>query len=58
MSITMSALCINLVLVALTLTFTRAFSRGGGKNTLQAISQVIHLFLAAIGVSLIRRGLH
>ena len=57
-TLTMSALCLNLALVALMLTFTRALSQGVGKNGLQAVSQVIHLFLAAIGVSLIRRGLH
>jgi multiple antibiotic resistance protein len=55
---TLTALCLNLLLVALILSFTKIVSHGAGKNSLQAVSQVIHLFLAAIGVSLIRHGLH
>jgi multiple antibiotic resistance protein len=55
--LTLTALCLNLILVTLALTFTKHVKRIMGENGLQAISQVIHLFLAAIGVSLIRHGL-
>ena len=55
--LTLTALGLNLLIVALTLSFTRILAQGLGKNGLRAVSQVIHLFLAAIGVSLIRRGL-
>lgn len=57
-TMTLIGLCFNLLLVALILSFTRFISHDIGKNVMHAVSQVIHLFLAAIGVSLIRRGLH
>lgn len=56
-SLTLTALVVNLILVALVLSFTRAIARHVGENGLKAVSQVINLFLAAIGVNLIRRGL-
>jgi len=57
-TLTVGGLCINLAIVAVLLRFVRGASRGALKHSLQAVSQVIHLFLAAIGVSLIRHGLH
>jgi len=56
-TVTVSVLILNLVLVALALYFSQYVVRVVHENGLRAISQVINLFLAAIGVSLIRRGL-
>jgi len=54
--LTLSALCFNLLLVAIALNQSRHLVAWIGKNGLRATSQVISLFLAAIAVSMVRRG--
>ncbi len=54
--LTLSALAVNLLLLALALSQSRRLVRWFGDNGLRATSQVISLFLAAIAVSMIRRG--
>jgi multiple antibiotic resistance protein len=54
--ITLAALLSNLFLATLAMVMGRSMQRFLHENGLRAISQVINLFLAAIAVSLIRRG--
>ena len=53
---TLLALLINLLIVAFAFYFADALARLVGKTTLRAISRIIALLLAAIAVSMIRRG--
>ncbi len=50
------ALLINLLIVALAFYFADSLARLVGRTTLRAISRIIALLLAAIAVSMIRRG--
>ncbi len=54
---TLVALLANLILALFAIRFSRLLSRLIGEEGMRAMSQVISLFLAAIGVSLIRHGL-
>ena len=53
---TLTSLLVNLALVAVALCNADRFSRWMGKQGLRGISKIIALLLAAIAVSLIRRG--
>src|SRR4026208_1657512 len=53
---TLSSLLVNLALVAVALCNADRFSRWMGKQGLRGVSKIIALLLAAIAVSLIRRG--
>ena len=53
---TLLALLINLLVVAFAFYFADSIARLVGKTTLRAISRIIALLLAAIAVSMIRRG--
>jgi multiple antibiotic resistance protein len=53
---TLLSLLVNLALVAIALCNADRFSRWMGKQGLRGVSKIIALLLAAIAVSLIRRG--
>jgi multiple antibiotic resistance protein len=53
---TLTSLLVNLALVALALSNADRFSRWMGRQGLRGVSKIIALLLAAIAVSLIRRG--
>jgi multiple antibiotic resistance protein len=53
---TMVSLIVNLALVAIALCNAERFSRLMGKQGLRGVSKIIALLLAAIAISLIRRG--
>jgi multiple antibiotic resistance protein len=53
----LAALLLNLVIVTLAFAFAETLARGIGLTGLRAISKIIALLLAAIAVSMIRRGL-
>src|SRR6185295_17333288 len=53
---TLTSLLVNLALVAVALCNADRFSRWMGKQGLRGVSKIIALLLAAIAVSLIRRG--
>src|SRR2546423_314104 len=53
---TLASLLVNLAIVAVALCNADRFSRSMGKQGLRGVSQIIALLLAAIAVSLIRRG--
>jgi multiple antibiotic resistance protein len=53
---TLVSLFVNLALVALALCNAERFTRWIGKQGLRGISKIIALLLAAIAISLIRRG--
>jgi len=53
---TLISLLLNLALVAVALCNADRFSRWMGKQGLRGVSKIIALLLAAIAVSLIRRG--
>ncbi len=53
---TLAALVINLVLVSLALRYSERLAQAIGLTGLNAISKIISLLLAAIAVSMIRRG--
>jgi multiple antibiotic resistance protein len=55
---TLLSLLVNLALVALALCNADQFTRWMGKQGLRGVSKIIALLLAAIAVSLIRRGWH
>ena len=55
--ITLLALAVNLVLVVLAFVLSDRLSRLVGTTGLRAISKIVSLLLAAIAVSMIRRGL-
>ena len=55
---TLAALLVNLALVALAFWNADWFTRWIGRQGLRAISKIVALLLAAIAVSLIRRGWH
>ena len=55
---TLLSLLVNLALVALALCNADQFTRWMGKQGLRGVSKLIALLLAAIAVSLIRRGWH
>jgi multiple antibiotic resistance protein len=55
--VTFTALSANLLLVGLCFWQSRQVIRAVGEDGLKAISQVVSLFLAAIAVSMIRRGI-
>jgi multiple antibiotic resistance protein len=54
--LTLGALCANLILVGICFTQSKRLVVWLGEDGLRALSQVISLFLAAIAVSMIRRG--
>jgi len=56
--LTLGALLINLILVGIAFGQSRRLVRWLHEDGLRAFSQVISLFLAAIAVSMIRRGFH
>ncbi len=55
-AMTLASLCANLILVGAAFHQSKRLSRWIGEDGLRATSQVISLFLAAIAVSMIRRG--
>ena len=55
---TLLSLLVNLALVAVALCNADRFSRWMGTQGLRGVSKIIALLLAAIAVSLIRRGWH
>lgn len=55
---TLFALSVNLLIVMIAFSQSRHLVRLIGEQGLRAVSQVISLFLAAIAVSMIRRGIH
>ncbi len=55
---TLAALLVNLGLVAIALCNAERFTRWMGKQGLRGVSKIIALLLAAIAISLIRRGWH
>lgn len=55
--ITLAALAVNLVLVVLAFAWSDQIGRWIGATGMRAISKIISLLLAAIAVSMIRRGL-
>jgi multiple antibiotic resistance protein len=55
---TLLSLLVNLALVAIALCNADRFTRWMGKQGLRGVSKIIALLLAAIAVSLIRRGWH
>jgi len=55
-AMTFGAFTFTIALVGLSLYYSQSVTKIVHENGLRAISQVINLFLAAIGVSLIRRG--
>jgi multiple antibiotic resistance protein len=55
--LSLGALCANLILVWIAFRQSRRLVTWLGEDGLRAISQVISLFLAAIAVSMIRRGI-
>jgi multiple antibiotic resistance protein len=55
---TLTSLLVNLALVALALCNADRFTRWMGKQGLRGVSKIIALLLAAIAISLIRRGWH
>jgi multiple antibiotic resistance protein len=55
---TIVSLLVNLALVALALCNADRFTRWMGKQGLRGVSKIIALLLAAIAISLIRRGWH
>jgi multiple antibiotic resistance protein len=55
---TLTSLLVNLALVALALCNADQFTRWMGKQGLRGVSKIIALLLAAIAISLIRRGWH
>lgn len=57
MTIALSALGMNLVLVILAFTFSERLGRLIGATGMRAISKIISMLLAAIAVNMIRRGL-
>jgi multiple antibiotic resistance protein len=56
-SLTLAALLANLLIVSLAFRFGERLAKWIGQNGLRASSQVVSLFLAAIAVSMIRRGI-
>jgi multiple antibiotic resistance protein len=56
-SVTLLALMANLVLVGLAFKVSHRLAKWIGQDGLRATSQVVSLFLAAIAVSMIRRGI-
>ncbi len=54
--LTVAALIVNLLLVAVALCNAERFTRWMGKQGLRGVSKLIALLLAAIAISLIRRG--
>lgn len=54
--ITLAALAVNLALVAIALRYSDWFGQRIGQTGLRAISKIISMLLAAIAVSMIRRG--
>jgi multiple antibiotic resistance protein len=50
------ALLLNLLIVAFAFYFADSLAKLFGKTTLRAVSRIIALLLAAIAVSMIRRG--
>jgi len=57
-ALTLISLVLNLVLVGIGFRYADHFSRWMGKAGLNGVSKLISLLLAAIAVSLIRRGWH
>src|SRR5205809_6325778 len=55
---TLVSLLVNLALVAIAFCNAERFTRWMGKQGLRGVSKIIALLLAAIAVSLIRRGWH
>jgi multiple antibiotic resistance protein len=55
--VTLAALAVNLVLVALAFAYSGNLGRLIGRTGLRAISKIISLLLAAIAIAMIRRGL-
>jgi multiple antibiotic resistance protein len=53
---TLASLLVNLAIVAITLCNSEWFTRWMGKQGLRGVSKIIALLLAAIAISLIRRG--
>jgi len=53
---TVASLLVNLALVAIALCNADRFTRWIGKQGLRGVSKLIALLLAAIAISLIRRG--
>jgi multiple antibiotic resistance protein len=54
--VTLTSLVVNLALVALAFWNAEWFARWVGKQGLRGVSKIVALLLAAIAVSLIRRG--
>ena len=54
--VTLVALVVNLVIVGLAFAYSEQLGRLVGRNGLRAISKIVALLLAAIAVSMIRRG--
>ena len=57
LTVTLNALAVNLGIVVLTFAGSEFLGRTVGATGLRAVSKVIALLLAAIAVSMIRRGL-
>jgi multiple antibiotic resistance protein len=55
-SLTILALLVNLLIVALVFRYADVFARWMGKQGINGVSKLVSLLLAAIAVSLIRRG--
>jgi multiple antibiotic resistance protein len=55
---TLASLLVNLAFVAIALCNAERFARWMGKQGLRGVSKIIALLLAAIAISLIRRGWH
>jgi multiple antibiotic resistance protein len=55
---TIASLLVNLALVAIALCNADRFTRWMGSQGLRGVSKLIALLLAAIAISLIRRGWH
>jgi multiple antibiotic resistance protein len=53
---TLASLLVNLAIVAITLCNAERFARWMGTQGLRGVSKIIALLLAAIAISLIRRG--
>jgi multiple antibiotic resistance protein len=55
--VTLAALAVNLVLVVMAFAWSEKLGRWIGATGMRAISKIISLLLAAIAVSMIRRGI-
>ena len=55
---TLMSLLVNLAMVAIAFCYADQFTRWMGKQGLRGVSKIIALLLAAIAISLIRRGWH